>query len=124
MEIRGKVEESRSKVLEEKEDFTEMEKVFEIMTLSDPDLIQKMIYHENPAMFAYETAKEYKAGLLGTKEEVEVEVEDEKEKVSKERKVQAVDGVNLATATAQAKNTPQVEKEDYDDDEMFQDQKY
>ena len=107
---------SRSAMLEQHDDYIEMEKIFEIMTTSDDSLIGDMLASPDAASFAYNTAKEYRASLIGGKPEVEAEIETEVKK-------SGVDAPSLATATATASNTVQVEKEE-DIDDVFADMKY
>lgn len=115
---RERLEDSRSQMLAKADDYVEMEKVFEIMTLSDESLVGKMLASEDPAKFAYDSARQYRESLLG-----KVEVVKESEPEVDERKESAVKAPNLATATAQGKNTPEIEKED-DLEDVFADQEY
>lgn len=50
---------SRTMMLQTHEDFAEKEGVFMEMTNEDPSLVQKLVAAENPALFAYEKAKEH-----------------------------------------------------------------
>lgn len=112
---RERLEDSRSQMLAKADDYVEMEKVFEVMTLSDDSLVGKMLASEDPAKFAYDSAKQYRDSLfgkVGKVEEPEVEVKEP-----------VVKTPNLATATAQGKNTPDLEKED-DLEDVFADQEY
>ena len=116
---REKLDNSRTQMLEQASDYDEMERIFEIMAMKDQDLIAKMLANDNPAKFAYDTAKTYKEKLLG-KAEPEVKKEPSEADL---RKQQAIDGVDLSNATAQDSNTPKVEKEATLED-VFGDQKY
>lgn len=108
-----RLNQSRGVMLEQHQDYTEMEKIFEIMATADLSLIDKMLVSEDPAKFAYDSAKVYRESIMG-KVEVETEVPD---------KPSAVTAPSLATATATASNTVQVEKE-ADIDDVFADITY
>ncbi len=110
------IEVSRNRMLEKHSDYAEMEKIFEIMTASDPELIQQMTRSGDEAQFAYTKAIEYKKSLLG-------ETEKKEDSKTEQTDTTAVDTPSLATATAQASNLPQAEKEDTIDD-VFADVKY
>ena len=105
---------SRSKMLEQHGDYDEMERIFELMTVQDPSLVEKMFMSGDEAKFAYETAKEYKEKTLRP-------AQDEMSLHSAQPPIKEVP--NLAKATAQAPNTPQVEPEATIDD-IFADVKY
>lgn len=115
----ARINESRSKMLETNADYDEMEQIFQLMTVSDKTLIDQMFTSGNEAKFAYDTAKAYKASLLAPAVETtnEVVIETEKPDVSLAKMP------NLATATAQAKNTQALEKE-ADIEDVFADQEY
>lgn len=115
---RERLDKSRSQMLEQHNDYVEMEKIFEIMSIADPSLVGKMLNSGDEAKFAYDAAKTYKQELLGVTETVE----KEKPSAAQKRNDEALDTPNLATATAQASNTTQLEKEEslddlFDDDE-------
>ena len=110
---RNDLDVSRSKMLEQHNDYDEMERIFEIMTTSDRSLVDKMFQSGDAAKFAYDTARTYKASLMPKQETVETS-EDVEQKAS----VTAMP--NLATATAQASNTVQLEPE-ADIDDIFAD---
>ena len=109
---RKRLDASRSKMLEQHQDYDEMERIFELMTVQDTSLIDKMLMSGNEARFAYKTAKAYKDSLL---KPVQTETESEPLRVK--------EVPNLAKATAQASNMPQVEHEATIDD-IFEDMQY
>jgi len=109
---RERVDLSRGKMLQTHSDFEEMERIFEIMTIHDNSLIDRMFASGDEAKFAYEAAKAYKEGIIGKPDAIPEPV-----------KASALDVPNLATATTQASNMPEVEKEDGIDD-IFADQSY
>lgn len=114
-----RINQSRSKMLETHEDYAVLEKVFELMSVEDPSLVNEMLNHPDPASFAYEKAKAYKAEVLkslsGETEETETE--------SQKRNKTATQMPNLATATAKGRTIPDVEKEE-DIEDVFADQTY
>lgn len=110
---------AREQMLEKHDDFIEMENIFTIMQASDPTLMGKMLASGNEVEFAYKTAKEYKAALLGDVKPPVIPDLTETEK----RKAQALGAPNLATATAQATNAEQKLKES-DINDVFADQTY
>ena len=101
---------SRSRMLEQHKDYDEMEQIFSIMTATNMELVDKMNMSSDPAKFAYDTAKSYKASLMS-----QPEPEPERAPIK--------EVPNLAKATAQAPNTPQVEQEESIDD-VFADMQY
>jgi len=103
---------SRSKMLEQHQDYDEMEQIFSIMTATNMELVDKMNMSSDPAKFAYDTAKSYKASLMS-----------QPEPQSEPERVPIKEVPNLAKATAQAPNTPQVEQEATIDD-IFADMQY
>jgi len=108
------IEESRMKMLEKYQDYDEMEQIFSIMTATNIDLVEKMNMSSDPAKFAYDTAKAYKASLLSPSQgKLDVDLVQPPIK----------EVPNLAKATAQAPNTPQVEPEATIDD-IFADMQY
>ena len=109
---RHSIDVSRSKMLEQHQDYEEMEKIFELMTVQDRSLIDKMFMSGDEARFAYETAKAYKNSVL-TPQPAQDESRDEPFR----------EVPNLAKATAQGKNTPQVEQEATIED-IFADMEY
>ena len=114
-EYKEKVEASRSQMLEAETDYIELEKVFMLMTTTDDTLAVQMNASADPARFAYDTAKAYRADLL--KPETPETIQDVVAQV--ERPVPS-----LASATAQTSNsTPEIAEEE-SMDEMFADQKY
>ena len=108
---RDAMEDERSQMLEKHTDYDLMEQTFMLMTIDDKSLIEKMQRSESPAQFVYEKAKSYRESLL-PKAEPQVETETPIREVP-----------NLAKATAQASNTPQVEQEATIDD-IFADMQY
>jgi hypothetical protein len=115
-----RIETMRSKMLEQHDDFVEMENIFSIMLASDQSLMGKMLESGNEVEFAYNAAKGYKASLLGGVAEKTETVEPSESEL---RNKSATELPNLAKATAQASNTNQLEKES-DIDDIFEDQKY
>jgi len=113
-----RINKSRSKMLETVADYDEMERVFQFMTAEDPSLVEKMFASGNEAKFAYDTAKLYKESLLKPAEETKTELSDDEK-----RNKSALEMPNLATATAQAKNTETLEKE-ADIEDVFADVGY
>jgi hypothetical protein len=109
---------SRTKMLEQHDDFLEMEAIFEIMVASDVSLIDKMLANEDGGKFAYDTAKAYKQSLIGKPTE---KVNEPSE--TETRNKSAVDAPSLATATSVASNTQEIEKEATIDD-IFADQNW
>ena len=107
---------SRSHMLEQHQDYDEMERIFEIMTTSDRSLVDKMFQSGDAAKYAYDTARAYKDSLL-PKHEIETSETVETEKTS------VTSMPNLAKATAQASNTVNLEPE-ADIDDIFADMKY
>lgn len=107
------LDKSRGQMLEQHDDYDEMERIFELMTAADNSLVEKMFASGNEAKFAYETAKAYKESLLPT---AQTETEETEE-------TSITEVPNLAKATAQASNLPQVEKEATIED-VFADQEY
>lgn len=116
--IRERIEKTRSEMLEQHNDYSTMEKVFELAAAEDQSLISKMLASDNPAKFAYEEGKKYREKYLGAKPE-----ETKEPSPAEKRNNQALSGANLATATAQEKNTPTPEKE-LELDDVFDDQSY
>lgn len=100
-------------MLEQHDDYDEMEKIFEIMTVQDRSLVEKMFASGDEAKFAYDKAKEYKESLIKPQATESESVENPPLK----------EVPNLAKATAQAANTPQVEQEATIED-IFADQQY
>jgi len=113
-----RLEISRNNMLQQHDDYVEMERIFEVMTLSDDSLVGRMLMSEDAGTFAYNTAKAYKASLFSQPEIKEPELSE-----SDKRNKSAVNAPNLASATAQAPNTPQVEKEEGLMD-IFEDQEW
>lgn len=113
------VEESRSAMLEKHDDYKKVEEVFYVLANLNEDLKQDMFDSKDPALFAYTEGKAYLQSLRdGALAEVE------KDPIIPEKVVpSALNVPSLATATAQASNSIQVEK-DNDLDDMFDDQKY
>jgi len=111
----ARINESRSKMLETHEDYDEMEQIFQLMTVSDKTLVEKMFASGNEAKFAYDTAKEYKESLIGGKPEIVEETQTTDKS--------AIEVPNLAKVTAQAKNTQGLDKEE-DIDDVFADMQY
>lgn len=105
------IDKSRSIMLEQHDDFAEMEKIFEVMVASNPELAEKRIASGDEPKFAYETAKAYKNSLLGI---TPTETVAEKPEIN---------APNLASATAVGKNTPDIEQEEGLMD-IFGDQQY
>lgn len=114
----AKINESRSKMLETVVDYDEMEAIFQIAAAKDPGLVDKMLSSESPAQFAYDSGKAYKESLLKVVPDVKTELTEEQK-----RNKSAVEVPNLATATAQAKNTETLERE-ADIEDVFADQEY
>ena len=110
---RNDLDVSRSKMLEQHNDYDEMERIFEIMTTSDRSLVDKMFQSGDAAKYAYDTARAYKESLMPKQETVETS-----ENVEQKASVKAMP--NLASATAQASNTVQLEPE-ADIDDIFAD---
>ena len=106
-----KINKSRGEMLEKVVDYDEMEAIFQVMTATDRGLVDKMLLSENPAKFAYDTAKTYKESLLKVAPKVETEPSE-----SEKRNKSATEVPNLAPATAQASNSQQIEKEATIDD--------
>lgn len=111
----ARINESRSKMLETHADYDEMEQIFQLMTVSDKTLVDQMFASGNEAKFAYDTAKAHKASLLAPATEVVTETEKPDTSIT--------EMPNLATATAQAKNTQALEKE-ADIEDVFADVSY
>ena len=108
------LEDSRSQMLELKDDYEDKEKIFEILTFRDKSLVEKMLQSPNPAKFAYDHATAYVDSVMP--------------KVSKEEKEEVVEELvkdlpNLAKMTAQTSNKVEVSKEE-DIDDVFADMKY
>lgn len=117
-----RIETARGKMLEQHTDFTKMERIFEIMVAGDATLFDKMIASGDEVGFAYSAAKAYETSVMGgitTK----TEKTDQEPTEAELRNKSAVDAPNLATATAQASNSQQLEKES-DIDDVFEDMKY
>ena len=113
-----RLDKSRGQMAEKHSDYYEMEKIFELMTFSEPQLIEDMKYSGNEALFAYTKAKEYKDNVMG-----KTETTEKKPSESDLRNKAVVDTPSLATATAQASNLPQIKKE-VEFKDLFKGQKY
>lgn len=111
-----RLEKSREKSLIEHEDHVQVENIFSAFARQDPALLQEFFTSPDPAKFAYDKGKEILAGL--NKGEAPKAPE-----LSEEKPSPALKTPSLATATAQASNSTEVEK-DIDLDDMFDDQKY
>jgi len=118
-----KISMSRSLMVDAKEDYEEMEKIFIEMGQSDASLFEKMKNSDNPAKFAYETAKQnqllaeigdpdaYRERLkaeilagLNTEEKVEETTGSETKETEK------TSTPSLANKTASGSNSEDVEK--------------
>lgn len=108
-ELAVRIEDSRSKALEEIPDFITAENAFMVRQQSEPDLAQQMLSHPDPAKFAYEKGMEFIDGLRGTTQETTQETKSA--------------APSLATATAQGSNSTQKESM-VDLDDLFADQNY
>ena len=106
----SRIEEQRSAKLQTNPDLIQMEKIWEVMTAENPDLINDMIKSGNEVDFVYNKAKEYRDSLL-------------KPAQAEPAKTTPKTVPNLATATAQGNNNVQIEKEP-DIDDVFADVKY
>lgn len=115
------VEDSRKVMLENHEDFPQMEELFYVLANQNEDLKQEMFKSPDPAKYAYDASKSYlqaqKDTLLA---EINAENTTETEEVPKNPALKAP---SLATATAQASNSAPVEKEEALED-LFGDQAY
>lgn len=120
---KDRIETARGSMLEQHEDFTEMERIFEIMVASDRTLFDKMIASGNEVEFAYTAAKAYKTSIMGGIAAKPAETVVKEPTEAELRNKSAVDAPNLATATAQASNSQQLEKE-ADIDDVFADVGY
>lgn len=117
-----KIEESRTKMLESKPDFTKMEQIFDIIAVDNPSIRQEMLESADPVAFAYNKAKEYHDEVMRPEKVLTTEMPDESEFEDKPRKSSKP---NLAKASAGASNKVVVEKDlDLDDEELFADLKY
>ena len=111
---RQNLDQSRSKMLETHQDYEEKERVFELMATRDPSLVDKMFMSGNEAKFAYDMATSYINSVLP---------KGKAETIETAETAPIAEVPNLAKATAQAKNTPQVEPEATIDD-IFADMEY
>ena len=110
-----RIEQSPTDMLQSHEDYDEMEQIFQLMTVTDKTLVEKMFASGNEAKFAYDTAKTYKDSLLSAPEpEIETDNKDAKSVLTMP---------NLAKATAQGKSTQVLESEG-DIDDVFADVGY
>lgn len=107
-----RIEKDRELYLETKDDFAQMEEVFQLMVIKNPKLRDEMIESGNEVKFAYEKASEYYNSLLGTKK---ADIADELTPAPKKKP-------NLATINGGRSNI-EVEK-DEDLEDVFADQKY
>lgn len=126
------VEDSRSAALAAHDDFLEIEDVFYGLANRDESLKREMFDSKDPATFAYEKGKEHLASqreklrdeliaegyTKADADEVSDAVITSETKETPKKKVPS-----LATATAAASNSTQVEKEE-DINDMFGDQAY
>lgn len=106
-EIADKIEASRSRALEKHENFEAMEDTFSYLAAKDPDLVKKMVDHEDPAEWAFRQAEKYeedrKTELLAELESKlqKGEAKPEDLEVDSEKPVSTP---SLATATAAKSN--------------------
>lgn len=130
-----RVNDSRTKMLEEHADYESVEKTFMMLAGQDESLVDKMKAHPEPARFAYDTAVAHKESQRqGLKDELRAEILAEMDKggdtetveltEAEKRNKSAIETPNLTTAAATGKNTVQVEKDDESLDEMCSDMKY
>jgi hypothetical protein len=119
--LRNKLETSRSQQLESQSDYNQMEVVFEVLASRDNSLASKMLASDDPAKFAYDTAKKEGGKLFAELFGQPVDAE----KVIAAEKVEddETDSVDLTNASSQVSNVPKkVEEQDLDD--IFADQGY
>jgi hypothetical protein len=99
----SKIEKRRTELLEQNPDFEEAERVFEILSIRDPNLGRELMESPDPVSFAYEKGRTYIKEVLSPAKVLSTEMLDESEKPSKKP--------NLAKATAGATNKVEVDNE-------------
>jgi hypothetical protein len=119
--LRDKLETSRSQQLESQSDYNQMEVVFEVLASRDNSLASKMLASDDPAKFAYDTAKKEGGKLFS--ELFGQPVDAEKVIAAEKTEDDETDSVDLTNASSQVSNVPKkVEEQDLDD--IFADQGY
>ena len=111
-----RIEEKRQKLLEQHDDFLEMEEIFQMMVIKTPSLRDEMIQSGNEVEFAYEKAKEYHDSFFKAAVDDSMAEESEESTPKPKRKP------NLANINGGG-NSVEVEKEDELED-VFADMKY
>jgi hypothetical protein len=107
-----RVNESRTKMLEEAEDYESMERTFMVLAGLNPELINDMNSSNNPAKFAYDKGREYydeqrellKAEILSSAKDNLVQEETTEQPVQVTTKQKALEVPSLTKATAVGKN--------------------
>lgn len=99
----SKIEKRRTELLEQNPDFEEAERVFEILSIRDPNLGRELMESPDPVSFAYEKGRTYIKEVLSPAKVLSTEMPDEIEAKPKKP--------NLAKATAGATNKVDVDNE-------------
>lgn len=115
-----RIEERRTEMLETKEDFTQMEQIFDILSVRNPEIRQGMFESSDPVGYAYEKAKAYHDEVMKPEKVLTTEMPDESEF---DEKPKPKSKPNLAKASAGASNKVEVEKDESLGD-VFADQSY
>lgn len=115
-----KIEERRTQLLETKDDFAQMEQIFDILSVRNPEVRQEMLESNDPVGYAYNKAKEYHDEVMKPEKVLTEEMPD----TSEVDKKPTPSKPNLAKASAGASNKVVVEKDADLDEELFADMKY
>jgi hypothetical protein len=115
-----RINNSRTEMLKV-DDYEDMESVFATLATRNPELINQMNKHPDPARFAYETAQKHEqAKEEKIRQKIMAELGYSKDKDAKPKKPKAPD---LTGATAIGSNKTKVETM-ADDDDLFEDSPY
>jgi len=115
-----RIEERRTELIENNEDFLQMEQIFDILSVRSPEVRKEMFESSDPVKYAYDKAKAYHDEVMRPEKVLTTEMPDESEFVGKAKQKGKP---NLAKASAGASNKVIVEKEDGLGD-VFADLKY
>ena len=115
-----RIEERRTELMENNEDFIQMEQIFDILSVKNPEMRQEMFESADPVKYAYEKAKTYHDEVMKPEKLLTTEMPDEEEFDDKPKPKRKP---NLAKASAGASNKVEIEKEDGLND-VFADQNY
>jgi hypothetical protein len=116
-----RIEDRRTELMENNDDFLQMEQIFDILSVREPEIRQEMIESTDPVQYAYDKAKAYHDEVMRPEVVLSTEMPDESETEDKTPPPESKP--NLAKASAGASNKVEVEQDDKLND-VFADQKY